>query len=136
MKIVVDINVILDVVLERKTWVHDSAAILDAIAAGHAKGFVAGHALTTVYYLTANANGRAAGSSAVADVLQICEAIPLSSADFHRALALGLKDFEDGVTAAAAISIDADYLVTRNEKDFKGVPLAVRSPGALLPLLH
>ena len=134
-KLLVDINVVLDVVLERKTWLRDSAAILDAIASGRAAGFIAGHGVTTIYYLAASANGRAAATTAVADLLQICDAVPLTTADFHRALALGLKDFEDAVTAAAALAIGADYLVTRNEKDFKGSPVAIRSPGKILSLL-
>jgi predicted nucleic acid-binding protein len=134
-KLLVDINVILDVVLERKAWLRDSTAILDAIASGRADGFVAGHGLTTIYYLAASANGRAAATTAVADLLQICDAVPLTTADFQRALALGLKDFEDGVTAAAALAIGADYLVTRNERDFRGVPVTVRSPAAILPIL-
>jgi predicted nucleic acid-binding protein len=134
-KLLIDINVVLDVVLERKAWLRDSAAVLDAISSGRATGFIAGHGVTTIYYLAASANGRAAATTAVADLLQICDAVPLTTADFHRALALGLKDFEDAVTAAAALAIGADYVVTRNEKDFKGAPVAIRSPGKILSLL-
>ncbi len=134
-KLLVDTNIILDVVLERKTWLRDSADILHAISTGRARGFVAGHALTTIYYLHAKTNGRRAAAAAIGDVLEICDVLPLSSSDFQRALALGLNDFEDGVTAAAALSIGADYLVSRNEKDFRGSLLRVRSPGQVLPLL-
>lgn len=134
-KLLVDINVILDVILERKTWLRDSAEILNAISSGRAAGFVAGHGLTTIYYLHAKANGRVAAATAIGDLLQICDVVPLTSADFQRALALGLNDFGDAVTAAAALAIGADYLVTRNEKDFKGVPVTIRSPGKLLSLL-
>lgn len=134
-KLLVDTNVILDVVLERETWLPDSTEILKAITTGRAAGFVAGHGVTTIYYLLARLNGRAAATTAIADLLQICNVVPLTSADFQRALALGLNDFEDAVTAAAALAIGADFLVTRNEKDFKGTPLTIRSPGELLSLL-
>src|SRR5512132_996938 len=96
-KLLVDTNIILDVVLDRKTWLRDSAAILHAISIGRAHGFVAGHALTTIYYLHTKTNGRASAASAIGDVLEICDVVPLSSRDFQRALALGLNDFEDAV---------------------------------------
>lgn len=134
-KLLVDTNIILDVVLERKTWLQESVDILQAISKGRARGFVAGHALTTIYYVHAKTRGRAVATAAIGDVLQICDAVPLTSGDFQRALALGLNDFEDGVTAAAALSIGVDYLVSRNQKDFKGSAVRVRSPGQILPLL-
>lgn len=134
-KLLIDTNVILDVVLERKTWLRDSAEILNAISTGRARGFVAGHGLTTIYYVHAKTNGRAAAATAIGDVLQICEVVPLTTGDFQRALALGLNDFEDAVTAATALAIGADYLVTRNEKHFRNVQVVARSPAALLPIL-
>lgn len=134
-KLLVDTNVVLDVVLVRDTWLEGSTAILKAITTGRAAGFVAGHGLTTIYYLLARFNGRAAAATAIGDLLQICEVVPLTSADFQRALAMGLNDFEDAVTAAAALAIGADYLVTRNEKHFRNVQVVARSPAALLPIL-
>lgn len=134
-KLLVDTNVVLDVVLVRDAWLEGSTGILKAITTGRAAGFVAGHGLTTIYYLLARLNGRTAAATAIGDLLQICEVVPLTTADFQRALALGLNDFEDAVTAAAALAIDADYLVTRNEKDFRNIPVVARSPAALLPIL-
>lgn len=134
-KLLVDTNVILDVVLKRKPWLRDSAQVLDAITKGRAVGFVAAHAVTTVYYISGQANGRIAANLAVSDLLQICAVVPLGSADFQRALALELRDFEDAVQVAAATAAGADYIVSRNEADFRSVAIEVRSPAMLLPLL-
>ncbi len=135
MKLLVDTNVFLDVILERKDLMRESAAVLDAIEDGRAKGYVASHALTTIHYIVAKANGRAAAATAISDVLDLCEVVALNQADFQRALALGLKDFEDAVQVTAALHVSADYLVSRNEKDFKGSPIDVRSPTTIAVLL-
>jgi predicted nucleic acid-binding protein len=135
-KLLVDTNIILDVVLKRGPWVDDSARVLDAIATGRASGFVAAHAITALHYIVARANGRVAANLAVSDLLQICEVVPLGSHDFQRAVALELKDFEDAVHVAAAIAAGSDYIVSRNEADFKGSPIAVRAPAVLIPLLQ
>lgn len=133
--LLVDINVVLDVVLARAPWASESAELLDAVARGAARGFIAGHTVTTVHYITERASGRTAAITAVADLLDICEVVPVVSADFRRALALGLRDFEDAVQVVAALHVGADYLVSRNAKDFKGAPVLVRASAELLPLL-
>lgn len=135
MKLLVDTNVLLDVILERKNLMRESAAVLDAIEDGRAKGYVSSHAVTTIHYIVAKANGGAAAATAISDILDLCEVVAVNEADFRRALALGLKDFEDAVQVAAALHVGADYLVSRNEKDFKNSPIDVRSPTRIAVLL-
>lgn len=135
MKLLFDINIVLDVVLERTPWVAEAALLLSAVEEGRAEGFVAGHTLTTVYYIVAKEKGRTAAATAVTDLLRIVRVVPLTDADFHQALVLGLADFEDAVQAAAALSIGATWLITRNEKDFQGIPVSVRSAGEVLALM-
>jgi predicted nucleic acid-binding protein len=135
LRLLIDTNVVLDLVLARTPWVEDATALLDAIAKGQAEGHLAGHSVTTVYYIVERERNRAVAATAVSDLLQFLSVVPLASADFQRALGLGLRDYEDGVQAAAALQIGADCLVTRNPKDFKGAPVTVRSPGEVLALL-
>jgi predicted nucleic acid-binding protein len=134
-KLLVDTNILLDVILDRRGLMDDSAKVLDAIEDGRAEGFVASHAVTTIHYIVEHENGRSAAATAIADVLQLCKVVAVGDADFHRALALGLRDFEDAVQVAAALQIGADYIVSRNERDFKGAPVPVRSPATILLLL-
>jgi predicted nucleic acid-binding protein len=135
LKLLIDTNVLLDVVLERKPWVDDATALLDAIAKGRAQGYVSAHAVTTVYYVVERERNRALAATAVSDLVQLLTVVPLSNADFQRALGLGLRDFEDGTQAAACLQVGADCLVTRNPKDYKGAPVTLRSAGEVLALL-
>jgi len=134
-KLLLDINIVLDVVLERTPWVAEAALLLSAVEEGQADGFVAGHTITTLYYIVSKEKGRAAAATAVTDLLRIVRVVPLGDSDFHQALILGLEDFEDAVQAAAALKIGAAYLITRNEKDYKGAPVQARSAGEVLGFL-
>jgi predicted nucleic acid-binding protein len=49
-----------------------------------------------------------------------------------KALTLNIVDFEDAVIAATAKREKADYIVTRNETDFKNSPVPAVSPAVLL----
>jgi predicted nucleic acid-binding protein len=135
LKLLIDTNVLLDVVLERKPWVEDATALLDALAKGRAEGYVVAHAVTTVYYVVERERNRTLAATAVTDLLQLLTVVPLGNADFQRTLGLGLGDFEDASQAAACLQVGADCLVTRNPKDYKGAPVALRSAGEALALL-
>jgi hypothetical protein len=45
------------------------------------------------------------------------------------------RDFEDSVQMMAALQIHADYLLTRNVRDYQPAPLEVVQPVELLALL-
>ena len=134
--LLIDTNVVLDVVLERRPWVEDASALLDAIARHRAVGHIAGHAVTTVHYIVERERNRSVAGTAVSDLLDLLQVVPLGSDDFRRAVGLGLADYEDGVQAAACLQVGADFLVTRNPRDFKGAPVSTRSPGEILALLN
>lgn len=135
MKLLVDVNVLLDLLLEREPWAAEAARLLAAIERGRASAHVAGHTITTAYYIIAKVRGRQIAAAAVSDLLRLLEVIPVEKADLHEALALGLADLEDAVQAACARKIAADVLVTRSERDFQGIALPVQPPGAVLAML-
>jgi predicted nucleic acid-binding protein len=134
-KLLLDINVILDVILAREPWVADSARLLSAVEQQLAEGYVASHTLPTIHYLVQKEKKRKIAARAITDLLRIVQVVPLTNADFQQALILELRDFEDAVQAAAALKIGADALVTRNVSDFRGVDLQIRTPGEIIATL-
>jgi predicted nucleic acid-binding protein len=134
-KILIDVNVILDVLLAREPWAADSARLLDAVERKSVSGYVAGHTITTAYYIVARGAGRRKAATAVTDLLRIVKVVPVEAADFGQALVFGMDDFEDAVQAAAAAKIGADFVATRNQKDFRRSPIKARSPSELLALI-
>jgi len=135
LKLLLDINVILDVVLGRQPWMAEAALLLSAIEEGRAEGHVAGHTITTIHYIAAREKGRRIAARSITDLLRIVRVVPIAAADFQQALILGISDFEDSVQVAAALQIGADYLVTRNTRDFKETTVEIRTPGEVLALL-
>ena len=135
MKILLDINVVLDVLLERTEWVKEAAHLLAAAVRNQVTAYVAGHTITTAHYVIGRARDKKVAATALSDLLRILEVVPVEKADFTQALVLGFSDFEDAVQTACAMKIGADYLVTRNEKDFKDSPVPILPPGAVLALL-
>ena len=137
MRLLVDINVVLDVVLEREPWVAEAALLLSAIQRTRAQGHVAGHTLPTVYYIVReNRKSATAARAAVATLLDILEVVPVEKEDFRRALTMGMADYEDAVQANCALKVGADCIVTRNPADFRKSPVRTLAPGAVLAALE
>jgi predicted nucleic acid-binding protein len=133
--LLIDTNILLDVILDRAPWSDEAATLLDRIASGNARGFVAAHSITTIHYLIGRAGDRTRAVVAIGDLLEILDVVPLENDDFQRALTLQLADFEDAVQVAACLRAGADMLVSRNPRDFKGAPVAVRSAGEAVALI-
>jgi predicted nucleic acid-binding protein len=135
LRVLVDTNIVLDVILKREPHAHDAVLLLDAIARHRLDGHIAGHAITTVHYVVQREKDPRAAVTAVQDILSILAVVELGEAEFQRALAMGLKDFEEAVQAAACLRAGADYLVTRNARDYKGAPVATKTAGEVLAIL-
>jgi predicted nucleic acid-binding protein len=135
LKLLLDINIILDAVLVRNPWAAEAAELLSVVETGNADGYIAAHTLTTIHYIVSKHIGRAAGNGVVADLLRIVRVVPVGGADFLQALLLGMDDFEDAVQTIAAMQIGADYLVTRNGRDFNEKWVEIRTAGEVVALL-
>jgi predicted nucleic acid-binding protein len=135
LKLLLDINVILDAALRRDPWKGEAGRLLTAVERGEADGYIAAHTLTTIHYYVSKHSGRVAGNAVVAALLRIVRVVPVGGADFLQALLPGTDDFEDAVQTIAALQIGADYVVTRNGRDFNEELVEIRTPGEVLALL-
>lgn len=134
-KVLCDVNVILDVLLERRPHVDASAAVLAAVEAGTAQGMLAAHAVTTIHYLIRREMGPAQARRLVESILTILSIASVNTAVIQEALQLSSPDFEDAVTAAAARHAGCDYIATRDPKGFRGSPVRPLTPEALISIL-
>lgn len=135
-RILFDINVILDVLLDRQPHVAASAAAWAAVENGAFEGQVAAHAVTTIHYLVQKELGASKARRSVSAILRVFEVAAVDGGAVQEALTLPLSDFEDAVTAAAARLAGCDFIVTRDPKGFRGSPVRSLTPEAIVPLLE
>ena len=134
-RVLVDINVVLDVLLNRQPHVEGSAAVWAAIETGSSEGLLAAHAVTTIHYLIRKDLGAAKAKRTISAILRVFRVATVDGPVIQDALELPLPDFEDSVTAAAARLAGCDYIVTREPKGFRESPIRYLTPEAAAPLL-
>lgn len=134
-RVLVDINVVLDVLADREPFAEEAAAVLGQIESGAIEGLLAAHTITTLHFLLTRHSGKARTRRVLTDLLQILELVPVDEGRIRHALAANWADFEDAVQAACAEKAEADYLVTRNKRDFRKSAVTTVTPAELLALL-
>ncbi|HZF07836.1 MAG TPA: PIN domain-containing protein [Thermoanaerobaculia bacterium] len=132
MKLLLDLNVLLDVIQRREPFYPASAAVLSRVADRAATGYLPGHLLTTLYYVVQKHAGKRQADQVIDWMLSSMEIIPEGKAQFLRARSLAFPDFEDAVVASAAEAAGCERIVTRNVADFPGSPVPAVTPEELL----
>ncbi len=130
-----DLNILLDVLQERKEFYEFSARLLACAETGQIQGWLAAHSLITLNYLIAKRASPAQARVILTSLLQFLKIAPVDQNTLEGALNLPYRDFEDALQMMAAVQIHAHYLVTRNVEDFLPAPLDVIQPAELLTVL-
>ncbi len=134
-RILIDLNVILDVLQRREPFYDRSACVLASAETAAVDGWVAAHSLTTLFYLLARYQSAEQARVVLTDLLTFLSVACVDHAVIEQALNLPYPDFGDAVQMMAAVRCDTHYLVTRNVRDYRFGPLPVLQPAELLALL-
>jgi hypothetical protein len=102
---------------------------------GVIQGWLAAHSVTTLFYLIAKDKSPEHARVALTSLLQFLKIAPVDQSTIEQALNLPYQDFEDAVQMMAALQIHADYLLTRNGRDYQPSPMEVVQPVELLAIL-
>jgi predicted nucleic acid-binding protein len=124
-RVLVDLNLVLDVLLDRAPHVEYASALWACIESGQAEGLLAAHSVTTLHYLVSRAKGHTFADRCVADVLSVLAVAAVDGSVVREALALGWSDFEDAVCVRAAVASGCHLVATRDTRGFRGAPLPV-----------
>jgi predicted nucleic acid-binding protein len=135
-RLLLDVNLILDVLLERRPYSEDASAVWAGVESGRAQGLLSAHAVTTLHYLSGRAVGSKMAKATTEALLMVFDVAPVDVGVLRTAAAMGWRDFEDAVTTAAAIRARCDAIITRNPKDFTRAPsIRVVTPAVAAAIL-
>ena len=131
MKVMIDLNVILDITQKRTDFYRESADACNTLSARN--GLVAAHLVTTAFYVMRRF-GEKAQNDTLDFILNNFTIVPCDKTILSSARTLGFADYEDAVVAAAAKKAKCDYIITRNKRDFANSPVPALTPGEFLTI--
>jgi len=130
--LLLDLNVMLDVILERQPGADAASALWAAIESGQGRGLIPAHGITTIFYLLEKARGARFAREGVERLITVFGVAAVNDAVVRRALVFAWPDFEDAVCAAAAEASGCEAIVTRDPDGYPNAPLPVVDPAAAL----
>lgn len=132
MRVLLDTNILLDVLLNRAGLVDDSEAVILRCEQLDVEMLVAWHGLATAYYLLKRGRTEADALAEVDKILSWAQIADATDTAARRARQLGFADFEDALQAAAAEVSRADCIVTRNTADYSRSAVPALTPEEFL----
>jgi predicted nucleic acid-binding protein len=132
MRLLLDINIFLDVVFQRPGEPASSALIASCSKTNEA--WLAWHSVATLAYLIERQQSADQARAFIADSLTWARVATTGHDDALHALDWPMPDFEDALQASAALACGAAYIITRNGRDFAGSPVPAITPEDFLSL--
>ena len=127
-RVYLDTDIILDFLLDRKSFSDASIFILNKGDLGKIKLYSSGLVFSNCYYILRKISSHPKVMDTLQTLSSFIEFAPVDHQVVLDALHSSFKDFEDALQNAAASSAGVSFLLTRNIKDYKKSDLAVMTP--------
>lgn len=136
MELMLDTNVVLDHVGKREPFTDIARKICLLGIAKEANLYISTSMITDLAYLLRKDHGSIGSQKLIEDTLSFLQPISCSPEDVKQALFEKWDDFEDCLVAQCAKKIKADYIITRNTKDFSRSAVPSITPEDLFAILE
>ena len=135
-KVLIDTDVILDFLFDRKPFSEDAAQIFSWCENSKIQGFVTSIMLSNIYYLLRKTAKHEKVIENLKMLLNIVDVITTNKDTVLDALHSEFKDFEDALQNFSAQNHDEiKVIITRNIKDYKRSNLVVMEPETYINLV-
>jgi predicted nucleic acid-binding protein len=135
MKVLIDTNVVLDVLVNNNAFFAHSKKIFDFAEQRRITGFISASAITDIFYIAQRKLGKKAIKEAIKKVLKVFYPATVTDDNIYEALDLEWDDFEDSVQYIVGQGLSVDYIVTRNTQDFTSGSIAAVTPEQFIKII-
>lgn len=132
MKALIDTNIILDFLCEREKFFKRAEIIFRLCEIGKIDGVICAMSIPNIVYILRKELDNEKISEILNILSQIFEISDLKIEDLKNAADLGFKDYEDAIQSACAARVKAEYIITRNPRDFVNSTVKVIEPQDLI----
>jgi predicted nucleic acid-binding protein len=135
MTVLIDTNVALDILLNRQPHYINAARIYGLTENNVIRSFISASAITDIFFLAKSQCGKKQTKEALKKLLQIFKPATVTDSHIFQALNLDWDDFEDSVQYVVGESFSANYIVTRNTKDYTTSSIPAVTPEQFVQII-
>ena len=132
MKVLLDTNVVLDVLLAREPFVLHAREIMALVEQKEVQGYICATSVTTIHYLMQRSADKTQADSLIVTLLELFDVASVTKSTLYDASVNNGIDYEDSVIYTAAKDAEVDMIITRDNKGFKNACVSVLNPEEFL----
>lgn len=136
MKILIDTNVLLDFLACRQPFFESADRIVNFCKDGYVFGAMAAHSVPNIFYILRKYRTPSETRAMLRWLCSLIVVIGIDAEKISHALDdMDFTDFEDCLQAECAYSFQADFIVTRDKKDFRDSAIPFIAPDSFCKLI-
>lgn len=137
MKILIDTNVVIDALTSREPWNENAEKIFIMAANNIIDMNITASSATDIYYLVRKyLHNTETAKQIMVKLFSLAGILDVTEPDCMEALASLISDYEDAVIEQVARRSGVDYIVTRNQKDYKEGVMKLILPEEFIKLIE
>jgi predicted nucleic acid-binding protein len=123
MKVLIDTNLVLDLLLNRKPFVLKAVKVFEQAEKGHIEAYLTANSVTDIVYILRKAYSGDQIREHLQNMFGFIKILSVTASDIFGAFKLAMPDYEDALLVQCAKAGGIDFIVTRNKKDFQDCPV-------------
>ena len=128
MKILVDVNLFIDVITKRANWDRSLQVLNLARKADEIEGWISALTFPLIYFFRLRVVDEPQARTDTQAAVKGFQIIPLTQEIIDKAVASSLPEFEDNIQLISAETVGVDHLLTRKKRDFVSASLPILTP--------
>ena len=128
MKALIDTNIILDVLCDRREFVKDSEKVFKLCEVKKIDGYISALSVPNIVYIMRKELDFKKIKNVIESLSLIFTITDLKADDINKAALMDFGDYEDAIQSACAERMQMDCIVTRNVKDFANSRIPAVTP--------
>lgn len=136
MKVVLDIDVVLDALIDKRPGGEAARKLLLAAASGRITGVVCAHQIAIIYLVVKKAMGASTAQKAIVNMLRLLSISKVDSTACKNAAALPVAEFDKALVLICAQHETADYIAAKAAELLEAkVSIKTMTPEAIIQAL-
>jgi predicted nucleic acid-binding protein len=134
MKLFLDTNIMLDLIMKRNPFFEDIAQISSMAESQQIQLIASSLSFVNTFYVASKANPKKLVLDTLKKFRIICDVSAIDEINIDKSLISDFEDFEDAIQYNSALQHKCDYIITRDKKGFKNSEIPIMTPTEFLTL--
>jgi len=134
MRVLLDTNIVLDLLLQREPFIDDARDIFLLIENNQIDGFLSATTITTLHYIISKSKDKEEANHIIKTLLKLFNIAPIDKVTLLKACDDNGIDYEDSVIYSSAKISKIDIIITRDSRGFKNSKVKVLKPKEFLAI--